>query len=80
MHAVTRSLCGQEINTNPGTAVFEQIRAAIAQHPFILTYRENGPYDSVIYQRDSNSANLDFVTLKREFYQSYGIGHWAGEW
>lgn len=80
MHAVTRSLCGQEINTNPGTVVFEQIRAVIAQHPFIVTYRENGPYDSVIYQRDSYSDNLDFVTLKREFYQSYGIGHWAGEW
>ena len=77
MHAVTKALCGREINTNPGLEVFEEIRAAIAQHPFIVTYRENGPYDTVIYQRDSD---IDFVTAKREFYQSYGVGHWAGEW
>ena len=80
MHAVTKSLCGKEINTNPGATVFEQIREAIAQHPFIVTHRENGPHDTVIYQPDADSVELDFVTLKREFYQSYGVGHWTGEW
>ena len=80
MHAVTKTLCGQEINTDPGKFVFEQIRNVISQHPFIVTYRENGPYDTIIYQKDSNSASLDFLRLKKEFYQSYSVGHWTGEW
>lgn len=77
MHAVTRTICGAEINTNPGAETFEQIRAAIAGFSFIRTYRENGPYDSVIYRPTGEEPPVDFAQAKRELYHSYGITHWT---
>lgn len=77
MHAVTQTICGAMINSGPGLDTFEHIRSAIADFPFIQTYRENGPYDTVIYRPGSQAHPVDFAQAKRELYHSYGITHWT---
>lgn len=86
MHAVTKLLTGEMINTDPGVEVFEGIRARMNALPFIKTYREASPYDTVVYRHNEatferdDSDTTDWETLKRAFYASYNIRHWTGEW
>lgn len=86
MHAITHELVGRVINTNPGAEVFEEIRTAIAAVPFITTYRETSPYDTVIYRHDPATFKVgknnitDWQQLKQEFYAESGIRHWTGDW
>lgn len=86
MHAVTTALTGRMINTDPGTDAFAEIRARLSTLPFIQTYRETSPYDTVVYRHDPErfqtdaSNTTDWETLKREFYASYQVRHWTGEW
>ena len=77
MHAITTMLCGTMINTNPGIDVMNNIRLTIQQMPFIKTYREDPPYDTIVYK--GNDVN-DLENLKRDFYAKSGIKHWTGEW
>ena len=78
MHSITKLICGQEINSNPGVDVFNQIRDTLKQYPFIKTYRESSPHNTIVYNNTIDI--LDWEHLKREFYDSYGIKHWTGEW
>jgi len=78
MHSITKLICGQEINSNPGVDIFNQIRDTLKQYPFIKTYRESSPHNTVVYNNTSDI--LDWEKLKKEFYASYGIKHWTGEW
>lgn len=86
MHSVTTMLTGQMIDTNPGQERFDQIRDAISKCDFILTYKENVPYDTIIYKHDpesfkkGNSVETDFLKIRQEFYRSYNIKHWTGKW
>jgi hypothetical protein len=80
MHAVTKTLCGQMINTNPGEQVFAKIREIIGQAQFITTYRENPPFDTIIYRSDEDQSNYDFEMVKRSFYAEESVMHWTGEW
>jgi len=82
MHAVTTVLTGQMVNTDPGAEAFAKIRAHISALPFIKTYRETSPYDTIVYRHDPTAlqTDADWETLKREFYASYGIRHWTREW
>ena len=86
MHAVTTVLTGEMLNTDPGAEVFEHIRERISALSFIKTYRETSPYDTIVYHHDSaafqadSNGTTDWETLKREFYASYDIHHWTGEW
>jgi hypothetical protein len=78
MHAITMVLCGEMIDTNPGKEKFDKILATINQAPFIKTYRETPPYDTIIF--NDTDTQLDLETLKREFYAREGIKHWTGSW
>ena len=78
MHGVTFALFGQSIDTNPGEHIFDGIRGHIAKMPFIKTYRESLPNDTVIYQGDVDAQAWE--TMKRGFYAENGIKHWTGEW
>ena len=77
MNAVTTVLCGEMLNTNPGKETFDQIRSILDQAPFIKTYREDPPHNTIIYKSDDN---LDLETMKRQFYAEEGLKHWTGEW
>lgn len=75
MHAVTKTVLGEIVNTNPGIETFKQIRKVIEQIPFIKTYREEPPYNTVVYQDDG--AIKDWPSPVKEFYDSYKVKHWT---
>ena len=78
MHAVTLTLLGEMVDTNPGEAVFDEIRSAIDGFGFIKTCREDPPYNTVVYR--SGSLAVDWEHEKRRFYAASGLKHWSGEW
>lgn len=79
MHAVTTVLCGEMINTNPGKEKFDEIYSVISKAPFIKTYRETPPLETIIYKHDGSDA-LDLESMKRKFYADEGLKHWTGSW
>lgn len=80
MHAVTSVLMGEMIDSNPGVEVFERIRKTIAGTPFLRTYREDVPYNTLIFRLDRAIESFDHEMEKRKFYASYGLKHWTGDW
>lgn len=86
MHAVTTELVGYQLDTNPGREKFDEVRAKLAEMPFIRTYREHPPYDTVLYRHDPSKfvtgpdGITDWETLKRRLYAEHGLRHWSGEW
>jgi mannosyltransferase OCH1-like enzyme len=77
MHAVTKVIFGEMINTNPGLEKFTEMRNIMKKIPFVKTYREHPPHDTLFYRSENN---LDWEKLKREFYAEANIKHWSGEW
>ena len=71
MHAVTFSLMGKVINTNPGKKVFEELRAKIIQSNFIKTYQETSPLDTMVYKDNDNIKNHE--DMKRALYKEYEL-------
>ena len=78
MHAITLVLTGEMINTDPGIEVFEKIRETMEAAGFIKTYREDPPYDTIIYR--NGALGLDWEQEKRKFYAESGLKHWSGDW
>ena len=78
MHAVTVTLLGQIVDTNPGIEVFNQIRQQIDSIEILDTYREQLPGDSFLF-RDQELPG-DYEVMKRELYAEFNIRHWTGEW
>jgi len=79
MHGVTKVLMGKMIDMNPGIETVQNIREAIKDIPFIYTYREQLPYDSVICRNKQGNPN-DWEQQKRDLYKDYELKHWTGEW
>ena len=77
-HAVTKTLFGNIIDTNPGLATFNNMRETIAQIPFMLTYREDPPNDTILYRNSNRSVDLELT--KRELYAKFNLRHWTNEW
>jgi mannosyltransferase OCH1-like enzyme len=78
MHAITLVLTGEMINTDPGIEVFEKIRETMEAAGFIKTYREDPPYDTIIYR--NGTLGLNWEQEKRKFYAESGLKHWSGDW
>jgi hypothetical protein len=77
MHAVTLTVCGEMINTNPGKEKMDFIRGKIEEFPFAKTYREV-PFDDMIIYKGSEGGKLE--EIKRDFYAKENVTHWTGEW
>jgi hypothetical protein len=86
MNAITKVLFGEMISTDPGIEKFTEMRKAMEEMTFIKTYREYPPYDTIIYKHDEttfkkgNSNTTDWVRIKKEFYATYKLKHWSGDW
>jgi mannosyltransferase OCH1-like enzyme len=80
MHGVTKALFGEIIDVNPTIEVFTEIRKALKTLPFISTYREEPPYNTIIYQPKNTQVNFDHEEQKRNFYASCKLKHWTGDW
>jgi mannosyltransferase OCH1-like enzyme len=77
MHAVSYTLLGEIVNTDPGEEKFAQLRAKIAEIPFISTYREVPFNDMLLYRGDKGD---ELEAIKRDFYAKEGVNHWTGDW
>jgi hypothetical protein len=80
MHGVTMSLFGKIIDVNPGLQVFNDIHKELDNHPYILTYREESPYNTVLYRPENPQVEFDHETMKRDFYAKSSLNHWTGDW
>ena len=78
MHAITHTLFGKVINTDPGVEVFKSMRQEIEKIPFIKTFREDPPNETILF--DGSKETFDLEVLKRSLYNDTGIKHWTGEW
>lgn len=77
MHAVSYTLCGEMVNTDPGIEKFNMLRQIINDTKFISTYREV-PYNDMLIYRGPMGDDLEWI--KRDFYKKEGITHWTGDW
>jgi hypothetical protein len=77
MHAVTQVLMGRMINTDPGVEVFQEIRQTLSTMPFIKTYRETPPFDTIVFRYHPESFKAGNGKDKRAFYEESGVQHWA---
>jgi hypothetical protein len=77
MNAVTKVLFGEMIHTNPGVEKFAEMRKEMEKIPFIKTYREHPPHNTIIYR---SNDKLDWEKLKKDFYAEANIKHWSGDW
>jgi mannosyltransferase OCH1-like enzyme len=80
MHGVTKALFGFMIETSAGPVVFNEIRKELSKHSFIRTYREDPPYNTVLYRLENERINFDHEEMKRNFYALSGLKHWTNEW
>jgi mannosyltransferase OCH1-like enzyme len=78
MHAVTHTLMGEMINTDPGVETFSRIRSIISEMKFIKTYRETSPGNLITNRSDITEE--EFEKQKREYYAYSGLKHWTGNW
>ena len=78
MHGITLALMGEMINTDPGVEKFEEIRAEIAKHSFLRTFREDYPFDTLVFR--NFGVLFDHEQEKRKLYANNGMKHWTGEW
>jgi mannosyltransferase OCH1-like enzyme len=78
MHAITHTLFGKVINTDPGIEVFKSMRQEIERIPFIKMFREDPPNETILF--DGSKETFDHEALKRSLYNDTGIKHWTGEW
>jgi hypothetical protein len=77
MNAITKVLFGEMIHTDPGVEKFAKMRKEMEKIPFIKTYREHPPHDTILYRSDDK---LDWEKLKKDFYAEANIKHWSGDW
>ena len=78
MHAITLVVMGKMINTDPGVEVFDRIRETMDAAGFIKTYREDPPYNTIVYRE--GALGLNWEQEKRKFYAESGLKHWSGDW
>ena len=79
MHAVTKCLVNEQIETNPGKATFEALRKVMDTSGFITTYREFPPVNTIMYRNEHLPYYLHEM-LKQSFYRKHNMHHWSGKW
>jgi len=93
MHAVTRTLTGQIIDSGCGHWVMGKLREHIRTIPFMATYREQPPYETILHRGEVDQSlrsyakydlpvgvNTMHEQAKRDLYKEFGMKHWTGEW
>ena len=77
MMAVTQTIFQQQYQQDPGAEAMETMRAAIRQLPFMKTYREDPPHDTIVYNHDQANFKAGNGKDKLAFYAEFGIKHWT---
>ena len=69
--AITESLTGKQMNRKPGDEKFGILMKIISDSPYLDTYYEAPPYNTVFYR--GNEIPDD----KNEFYKACNVNHWT---
>lgn len=77
MHAVSYTLLGEIVNTDPGEEKWKILRDKISELSFVSTYREV-PFNDMLLYRGNDGDSLE--AIKRDFYAKEGVKHWTGDW
>lgn len=78
LHGIMISCFGKIIEQTENNII--KMREEFQMTNFILTYRENPPYDTIIYRPQISKVSFDHETEKRKFYAENNIKHWTGDW
>lgn len=78
-HAISQEFLGKSYPQEQNHWVINEVRKLIDQTDFISTYRENLPYDSIIYQSIEHQI-FDHELEKRKFYACTNVKHWSQSW
>lgn len=70
-NAITKILVGKELPRKPGEKEFIKLRNILNNCKYIITYRENPMFDTILYQGPS------IVNDKKKFYNHFNIKHWT---
>lgn len=77
MRAVTEEVFGTPKKRNPGSLVMENFRAALQNSEYFQTYKENLPWDSLIFKYDPKTFLKGNGMTKEEFYAWHDTKHWS---
>jgi mannosyltransferase OCH1-like enzyme len=78
MHAVSKNLTGQIIESNPGKDVMDLLRKQIDNTGFAKTFRENPWKETLVFKATSEFDEVDFGLEKIILYKDLGMNYWAG--
>lgn len=78
LHAIMKCSYGKIIEQNEKNII--RMREDFAMTNFIRTYREDPPYNTIIFRPDISKATFDHEVEKRKFYAENNIKHWTGDW
>jgi mannosyltransferase OCH1-like enzyme len=78
IHAITKTLTGKMINTNPGKEVMDALRQEILKTGFLDTYTEDYPFDTFLFRK--SDVRFDHEAEKRKLYAEQKLKHWTNEW
>jgi hypothetical protein len=47
---------------------------------FIVTYREDTHFNTIMYRPENEQINFDFMAMKKDFYIKSSIDRWDKQW
>lgn len=80
MHAITKLLIGEYVNTNPDIHTMKQLIKTIHESGFISTYIEYPPLNTITFTNKIKISKYEHESMKRSFYTENKIKHWTKEW
>jgi len=78
MHAITKNLTGEVLETNPGQVIMNALRNQITNTGFAKTYRELPWKDTLVFKATAEYDDVDYGREKIIIYKDLDMQYWAG--
>jgi len=78
LHGIMLALFGEILSQKEENII--SMRNILQTWDFIQTYREDPPYNTILYRPTLSQVSFDHETEKRKFYASQNVRHWTNEW
>lgn len=76
MRAITEVVFGERKPRNPGSSIMENYRSLLQNSKHFQTYKEDPPYDSLVFKYDESTFQKGNGLDKEQFYDSENIAAW----
>jgi len=73
-NAITKVFLGRQLNRDPPKSHVELLRYIINNSPYLETYREDPPFNTMLYQGPAVSLDKDLM------YANEKVSHWSTYW